>query len=293
MVLNVPESAQVSRFAALLCVCCMAAAAGTSRAEAESEASPWQEGAHSRLRLVSATGLYYEGKPVETAAIELLLDEGWATYWRSPGDGLPPSLDWSASGNLGAAKLLWPAPRRLKAAEGASSAGYERDVVLPVLITASDTSRPITLHLAISYAVCGDICIPVDAVLELDVPPAPHAAHRDRILGALDRVPRTQDQGVYCPHSFITAVRRAVNGRPALVIKTAFEERVTGLELFVEGPEGQALPTATVQPASSRGRSHYVMFFETEAAVDALIGKMLTLTTVSDQGSCVSNWRVK
>ena len=293
MVHNVPESPWVSRFAALLCACCVAAVGGTSRAEAESEASPWQEGAHSRVRLLAATGLYHEGKPVETAAIEILLDDGWATYWRSPGEGMPPSLDWTASGNLGAAKLLWPAPRRLKAAEGASSAGYEREVVLPVLIAASDPSRPITLHLAISYAVCAEVCIPVEAVLQLDVPPAPRAAHRDRILGALDRVPRAQDQGVYCPHSFITAVRRAVNGRPALVIKTAFEERVTGLELFVEGPPGQALPPATVQPASSRGRSHYVMFFETEAAVEALIGTMLTLTTVSDQGSCESTWRVK
>jgi DsbC/DsbD-like thiol-disulfide interchange protein len=292
MVLNAPASAWVSRFAALLCAGCIAAA-GTSRAEPESEASPWQQGAHSRLRLLSANGLYYEGKPVETAAIEILLDEGWATYWRSPGEGMPPSLDWTASGNLGAAKLLWPAPGRLKAAEGASSAGYQREVVLPVLLAASDTSRPITLHLAISYAVCGDICIPVDAVLQLDVPPTPRAAHRDRIRGALDRVPRTQDQGIYCPHSFITAVWRAVNGRPALVIKTAFEERATGLELFIEGPAGQALPPATVQPASSRGRSHYVMFFETEAAGEALIGKMLTLTTVSDQGSCESTWRVK
>ena len=48
-----------------------------------------------------------------------------------------------------------------------------------------------------------------------------------------------------------------------------------------------------LQPPSTRGRSHYVMFFDTQAAVDALLGKTLILTTVSGQGSCESTWLVK
>jgi DsbC/DsbD-like thiol-disulfide interchange protein len=294
IVFNAPRSVAVSRIYAVLCACFIAVAgAGESRAQTEINASPWHEGPHSRIRLLSATGLYQGGKPVLAAAIEILLDEGWNTYWRSSGEGLPPSLNWTASANLDGATLLWPAPSRIRTAEGASSAGYQRQVVLPVLVVARDKSQPIILNLAISYGVCGDICIPVEAVLQLEVPLVPHEAHRDLIRAALDRVPRAQDQGVYCPHSFIAAGRRSVNGRPALVIKTAFEEKATGLELFVEAPEGRALPSPFLQPASSRGRSHYVMFFETEAAVDALLGKTLTLTTVSDLGSCESTWRVK
>lgn len=291
-VFNAWRSVAVSYVLAFLSAWFMTGA-GESRAQTATEASPWLEAPHSRIRLLSASGLYYQSKPVLAAAIEIVLDEGWKTYWRSPGDGLPPSLDWDASANLAEATVLWPAPSRFREAEGTSSAGYERQVALPVLVTAKDAGLPINLKLAINYSICSDICIPVDAVLQLEVPSTPHETHRDRIRAALDRVPRTQDQGVYCPHSFIAARRHSVNGRPALVIKTAFEENATGLELFVEQPKGLALPSPSLQPPSSRGRSHYVMFFDTQAAVDALLGKALTLTTVSDQGSCESTWRVK
>jgi DsbC/DsbD-like thiol-disulfide interchange protein len=294
IVLNAPGSVRVSRIATILFIYFMiAAGAGPTRAQTDPGASPWHDGAHSRIRLLSVTGLYYEGKPEPLAAIEILLDEGWITYWRSPAEGLPPVLDWNGSANLAEANMLWPAPSRIKGADGTMSAGYEHRVTLPVVLTAKDKAQPITLNLSISYNVCGDICIPVEAVLRLDIPLAANETHRDTIRIALERVPRKQEPGVYCPHSFIAAARHAVNGRPALVLKTAFEEKTSGLDLFVEGPEGQALPSPSLQPASSRGRSHYVLFFPTEAAVDALPGKVLTLTTVSDQGSCESTLRVK
>lgn len=294
IVLNAQGSAAVSRLFAILCACCIAAAGtGESGAQTVPETSPWHEAPHSRIRLLSATGLYYQGKPVLMAAIEILLDAGWKTYWRSPGEGLPPSLDWSASVNLAEAKVLWPAPSRLTETGGVTLAGYEREVVVPVLVTAKDKDQPIVLNLTMNYGICSDICIPVETVLKLEMPLAPSDAHRDRIRAALDRVPKPQEQGVYCPHSFVAAVRRTVNGRPALVIKTGFDEKATGLELFAEAPDGRALPEPSLQPASSRGRSHYVLFFDSEAGVDALLGKTLTFTMVSDQGSCESTWPVK
>jgi DsbC/DsbD-like thiol-disulfide interchange protein len=291
---NAQASARVSRIFALSCVCfIVAAGVRETRAQADPGASAWRDGPHSRIRLLSATGPYYEGKPEPIAAIEIVLDDGWMTYWRSPAEGLPPTLDWAGSANLVEARILWPAPSRIHGAEGTMSAGYEHHVVFPVVLSAADKGQPMTLHLAIGYNVCGDICIPVEAVLSLDVPQGANEAQRDVIRAALDRVPRKQEPGVYCPHSFIAAARRAVNGRPSLVLKTAFEEKATGLDLFIEGPEGHALPLPSLQPASTRGRSHYVLFFDTEAAVDALLGKVLTLTIVSDQGSCESTLRVK
>lgn len=271
-------------------------AAGSRESRAQTDpggASSWRDGPHSRIRLLSATGPYYEGKLDPVAAIEIVLDEGWITYWRSPAEGLPPTLDWSQSVNLADAKMLWPAPSHIPGADGTMSAGYEHHVVFPVELSAKDKGQPITLSLAIAYNVCADICIPIEAVLGLDVPQTGNEAQRDVIRAALDRVPRKQEPGVYCPHSFIAAARRSVNGRPSLVLKTAFDEKATGLDLFVEGPEGHALPAPSLQPASTRGRSHYVLFFDTEVAVDALIGKPLTLTNVSDQGSCESTLRVK
>ena len=46
------------------------------------------------------------------SALELVLEPGWKTYWRNPGDtGLPPSFDWSAAANMTGAEIIWPAPQ--------------------------------------------------------------------------------------------------------------------------------------------------------------------------------------
>ena len=35
------------------------------------------------------------------AGVQIRLEPGWKTYWRTPGDsGVPPSFDWSGSKNL-------------------------------------------------------------------------------------------------------------------------------------------------------------------------------------------------
>ena len=172
-------------------------------------------------------------------------------------------------------------------------AGYERQVLLPVLVTALDLSLPVTLNLSINYSICADICIPLEAVLQLEIPPVPLASAPGPDPRGARPGAEAAGTGRLLSAQLHCRRRHSVNGRPALVIKTAFEENATGLELFVEAPEGLSLPSLSLQPPSSRGRSHYVMFFDTQAAVDALLGKTLTLTTVSNQGSCESTWRVK
>ena len=266
-------------------------AGGTALAGAD--ASPWHESSHSRIRLISASDILYRGRFQTFAAIEITLDPGWRTYWRTPGDGLPASFDWKQSENLKDVSVLWPAPKRVAEPGGLTAAGYEGRVILPVSITPEDAKSPVGLALKVGYGACRDICIPEEAILHLDVGLAAKAAYRNAIRTALDRVPRTQDRGVYCPHSFVTARKRIVNGKPALVIKTAFDERATGLDLFVEAPEGVGLPLPMKQPQSPRGRSHYVIDLDSDAAAKALTGKTLTLTLVSDQGSCETTWRVK
>jgi hypothetical protein len=68
---------------------------------------------------------------------------------------------------------------------------------------------------------------------------------------------------------------------------------VTGLDLLVEAPDGYFLPPVSAQPPSSRGRLHYVLQFEKYDTLDELEDKTLTLTLLSDQGSCETTWRVK
>jgi DsbC/DsbD-like thiol-disulfide interchange protein len=228
------------------------------------------------------------------AALEIALDDGWKTYWRTPGDGLAPSFEWNGSQNLKDAAMLWPVPKRFSNPGGSLAYGYERRLVLPIVIAPLDAGAPVLFRLRAAYGVCADICIPAEAELELEIPPSVGGgAFGKDIAAALDSVPKRQARGVYCPHRVITAKRRTVNGRPALLVKTAFDERAAGLDLFAEAPDGAPLPVPDRQPRSSRGRAHYLLDFETAEAAEAIKQQTLILTTVADQGSCEIDWRVE
>jgi DsbC/DsbD-like thiol-disulfide interchange protein len=176
---------------------------------------------------------------------------------------------------------------------GLVSIGYKDAVLLPVLVVPADRGAPVGLALRLHIGVCKDICIPVEMTLRLEIGAGDQSGHAEALRAALDRVPKEQARGVYCPHSIVTAKRRFVNGKNALVIKTSYDERASGLDLFAEAPDGFSLPMPVKQPESTRGRSHYVIAFDTAESQKALKGKTLTLTAVSDQGSCETSLRME
>ena len=93
------------------------------------------------------------------AGLEVRLQPGWKFYWRSPGEGgVPPRFDWSASENLAAADIAWPAPRRIGIGN-TDLHGYTGEVMLPIALKAVDGSKPVALDLTLEYGICKDICI--------------------------------------------------------------------------------------------------------------------------------------
>jgi DsbC/DsbD-like thiol-disulfide interchange protein len=136
-----------------------------------SEASAWQKLTQSSLRLISAGGLEADGYH---AAIEIALSGQALTYWRTPGDvGVAPELSDDGSDNLEGFHLSFPAPQRYTEA-GAEAYGYKDHVLLPLRLMAKDKAAPLNARLHLTYAVCENICIPVDAKLALNF--SPHAA---------------------------------------------------------------------------------------------------------------------
>jgi len=97
--------------------------------------------------------------------------------------------------------------------------------VLPIVITPLDERKPVRFRLQVGYGVSADICIPAEATLELEIPPSAGGAFRKDIAAALERVPKRQARGVYCPHRVITVKRRAVNGRPCLSRRLSMRAR--------------------------------------------------------------------
>src|SRR5918998_4531854 len=138
-------------------------------AEALAARSAWSPAAQSQLRLLLAAP---EAGRID-GGIEILLDPGWYTYWRNPGEaGVPPVFDFSGSENVAAVEVLYPAPERFD--DGASvSLVYKDEVVFPVEITPLDPSRPITLRVDASFGVCREVCIPTQTSSEVEAAPIP------------------------------------------------------------------------------------------------------------------------
>src|ERR1700719_5243638 len=127
------------------------------------DASPWQRGTHSAVRLLAGS----RSGSVLLGGIGFQLQPGWKTYWRTPGDsGVPPRFDFSKSDNVEAVTVLWPAPMKFDDGAGGTSLGYKQQIVLPLRIVARNADKPVTLRADINYAVCEKLCIPVDATAE-------------------------------------------------------------------------------------------------------------------------------
>jgi DsbC/DsbD-like thiol-disulfide interchange protein len=109
-----------------------------------------------------------DGKPL--AAIVLTLQQGWKTYWRSPGEGggIPPEIDWTGSQNLAGADMIWPAPI-VWGDVGMTNIGYQDRLTLPLALLPIDPAQPLLVQATISFGICKDICIPAFASVTADV----------------------------------------------------------------------------------------------------------------------------
>jgi DsbC/DsbD-like thiol-disulfide interchange protein len=247
------------------------------RAASAADASPWSAEKNAAARLIAGAA---EKAGVLRAGVELKLAPGWKTYWRYPGDsGVPPRFDFSRSRNLQSATVLWPAPHRASDASG-SSIGYSGAVVFPLRIIPQDPAQPVVLDLALDYAICEKLCVPLSAhaTLALGAAPSPH----DSALAAAEAsVPRPRAVGEG-PGLTVRAIKREGDWpKPRYVVDVA----VPGggvVDLFAEGPDaGWALPIPEPVPERPAGVRRF------EFAVDGVPpeanprGARVTLTAVS------------
>jgi len=93
-------------------------------------------------------------------ALRVTLQEGWKTYWRSPGDaGIPPSFYWRGSRNVGALSIIWPTPEVFMTS-GYQTIGYHGLLVLPIEITPEVSGQPVVLSGQMNLGLCKDVCVP-------------------------------------------------------------------------------------------------------------------------------------
>jgi len=258
-------------------------AAGEAALAGATSSSPWVVSNSSKVRLVSGTG-ELDDTPALVAGVQLRMDPGWKTYWKNPGDsGVPPSFDWAGSKNLKQAEVLYPAPHSFADASG-TAIGYEDEVVFPVKITPERQGEPVELKLNVDYGLCKTLCIPNQANLSIELPAHAAGKAEDPLLSRfVDLVPKPAETGKLPALGGLEA--KLDSTKPELIIDANFADGATGTDLFIEGPGGAFVPVPKPLGPAQNGKQRFVVSFASPAEAEAIRGKPLTLTFVSDEGA--------
>jgi DsbC/DsbD-like thiol-disulfide interchange protein len=256
-------------------------AALSAQGAAAQDASPWARDRHSALRLLAGS----RSGNVLIGGVDIQLNPGWKTYWRTPGDsGVPPRFDFSRSENVESVTALFPAPMSFPDGAGGVSYGYVRRVVLPLRIVPKDATRPVRLRGDIGYAVCEKICVPVEAAVELDVVNAA-SAQDSGIAAALASLPKPAAVGDAGPLAI-----RSVHRDGGRAVVEATRPASSEVSLFAEGPTSDwALPQPKPAGRPSPDTVRFVFDLDGLPAGATAEGATLRLTLVGDDGAIEVN----
>ena len=272
------------------------AMAGVRGGTAEANlASPWVELANARVRLLAGPADMRAGQSY-LAGVELRLADGWKTYWRMPGDaGVPPSFDWAGSRNVASVEVLYPAPTRM-VEPAAVTVGYKGSVIFPVKVVPREADQPVMLKLRMEFGICRDICIPEETTLLLELGPAAMTgAPTASLLAALERVPRPPARRRAGDPEVKGLTANLAGPSPRLYVEARFAEGGAGADLFLEAVSADdvyvPLPTRLADAAD--GTARFAVDLSHGGNPEALRGKVLRLTLVSDAGASDVSWTVR
>jgi DsbC/DsbD-like thiol-disulfide interchange protein len=210
------------------------------------------------------------------------MDDGWKTYWRNPGDsGIPPAFDWSGSKNLKSVDVFYPVPHRFSDANG-TAIGYDDEVVFPIRVTPEQADKPIQLSLTFDYGLCKDLCIPNSVALKAVIPADLGRGDGRLIEQASARVPNPVSATSLPRLATITADFEG--SEPTLEVEAVFAPGATNTDLFVTSADVLIPVPKAIGPLKD-GRQRFSVVFPTKDEADAIKGKPLTFTLVSDQGA--------
>lgn len=247
----------------------------------------WVSAENSQVRLIAAAESV-AGSSILTIGVHVRMEEGWKTYWRSPGNGgVPPTFDWSMSVNVFEARIEWPLPEKL-VQFGMTTYGYSDEIVFPLQVSVVDSSQSVQLRLVFGYAVCREVCVPVSADLTLNIPAIggePNMAFSDLIDRFRARVP----QEPTLAGMSVERVMMSADIARSLEITVRAGEPLVDPHIILEGPPGIAFgqPSARLMTGGHRA----VIILDVEGREEARLGLGGSLVTVTliDQGRAIEH----
>lgn len=257
----------------------LAAAAGLATSPAHAAMGEWSEGEHVRIRLIAER----TADGATEGVIEMELDPGWKTYWRSPGDsGIAPRFDFSASTGASGPTIDYPPPER-SGDEYAVSNVYHGRVALPFRFAETEAAESVHLALAAELGVCEEICLPVQIEAAVDLP----AGETDSAADGLIREARAALPGPGRPGEFEILSLAKVSGDDGSPIFEVTARAAGGDDslLFAETPPDwyPAPPAEAGEPSS--GVVRYRFSVDRKSATTPLDGAEIRLTLTEGDAS--------
>lgn len=166
--------------------------------------------------------------------LDVKLEDGWKTYWRSPGEGgVAPAIAWKE--NMPAVDWFWPTPSRFDVA-GMTTQGYHHRVTFPMAVRGPS---PAMLSGVLTLSTCSNVCLLTDYPFTLK-PSAHDPAFAHDYAQAMGQIPlsrgltqtlsvgarpgalvveATRVGGWSSPALFLDAVDNADFGKPQLRVE--------------------------------------------------------------------------
>ncbi|MGB7801841.1 protein-disulfide reductase DsbD family protein [Buttiauxella sp.] len=115
--------------------------------------------------------------------LDIKLEDGWKTYWRSPGDGgVAPVISWHEP--VKKAQWFWPVPQRFDVG-GITTQGYQHQVSIPIKLAEKD---PTKIAGVLTLSTCKDVCLLTDFPFEIK-PSQSDATFAHDFAQAMGKVP--------------------------------------------------------------------------------------------------------
>ncbi|MBK0098302.1 thioredoxin family protein [Erwinia sp. S63] len=219
------------------------------------------QNSHAEVRLRSANN----GADAQIL-LDIRLEKGWKTYWRSPGEGgVAPEIRWQTPDVN--AQWHWPAPARFDVS-GLTTQGYKGDITLPI-----ELARVSDKHLAgtLTLSTCSDVCILTDFPFTLDLDQQADPDFARDYAQAMGQIPA---------ESGLTDQLDVSNVNGELQIRAQRQGGWTKPELFFDYPQGSMLAAPQITVKGDILSARVAVTDEWGEAAPDLRGKTLSLVVV-------------
>lgn len=264
---------------------------GAADVNADVFSSRWEDNPVARARLISSGYPDADTDQGASAGVHIEINPGWKTYWRVPGDaGIPPRINWKGSKNVASVEVLWPAPHRFIDKYG-MSIGYKDEIVLPLKVVPKDKAAPLHLVLQLDYAVCKEVCLPVEAKMSLEIVPGKttRSPFKRKLQRFMRQIPQAEKPEIGLRVSALEVVVSDDRITLSFDIENPADNPI--VDLFVEGRDELFFGTPkTIKNKGTTGRVEVPV--SGVKTVDMLDGDRLRLTLVGKKSAVNQYWKI-